>query len=630
MNQTVLFDDNRKPQRGKLIPLGPNGELTAIDLFCGAGGVSEGMCNTGVVKVLAAVNHSPEAIAAHKENNPEVMHFTEDIKDYQAIFPYLPRRVNILWASAECTNHSNAKGGESRKADSRSLPRYLDKYVQHTNPDYFMVENVVEFMNWGPLKKKRDKQGRIVYEKKKGKILLDENGKRVPKMVPIKEKMGIFYDAWVKKIKELGYNYKETVLNAADYGAHTSRIRYFGIFYRKGLKAWTPQPTHSKTGDNGLSKWKACREKIDLENEGESIFARSENPNIVKQHRNPLVHNTLNRIAYGIKKYHLKDMFIMKYYGHGSNVSDIDEPLHTIPTKDRHFYVVINKSQHISKDYTSGGKASDINEPLGAILTSNKHRLVSMHHICKQQGQEKGKLPYNAASSVDEPLHTIMTSNRHCLISSQFISKAYGARGDGSNTHGSLDKPLGTITCIPHESIVTTKGQFITQNIHKSKSVGSIDEPIGAILTRDEKVLISTENGKFILRKESSKYNVGSLDTPAHCITTEDGSQVVTIVVKDQDKNSLHWKEKMEFFTKYFPEYDPELLCILIDDIKMRYLNSKELADITGFKEGTELGPTETLRKKHIGNAVPPVMSEVIIMAQWDGYGLPEVKSIAA
>jgi len=48
-------------------------------------------------------------------------------------------------------------------------------------------------------------------------------------------------------------------------------------------------------------------------------------------------------------------------------------------------------------------------------------------------------------------------------------------------------------------------------------------------------------------------------------------------------------------------------------DIKMRYLTSRELADVTGFHPDTELGPNETTRKKHIGNAVPPVLPKRIV-----------------
>lgn len=50
----------------------------------------------------------------------------------------------------------------------------------------------------------------------------------------------------------------------------------------------------------------------------------------------------------------------------------------------------------------------------------------------------------------------------------------------------------------------------------------------------------------------------------------------------------------------------------------MRFLNSTELADITGFRKGTDLGRTETLRKKHIGNAVPPVLPKNIINHLWE------------
>lgn len=577
-----FFNTPRYDSSDQIIPLGENGELTAIDLFCGAGGVSEGMHNTGFVKVVAAVNHSPEAISAHKKNNPDVLHFQEDIQDYENILLFLPSKVNILWASAECTNHSNAKGGQSRDADSRSLPEYLDKYVIRTNPDYFIIENVKEFTEWGPLTEKRDKKGNICYEKKKGKFKLDDDGNKIPIMVPIKERKGELYKEWVDNIRDLGYSYMETFLNAADFGAHTSRVRYFGIFYRTWLDAFEPMPTHSKDGSDGLPKWKACKEKIDLEDEGNSIFGRRQ---LLK--RAPLVPNTLKRIAYGIRKYHMDDEFIAKYYG-TSMATSVRDPLHTITTKDRHALIQVERA----------------------------------HFIGKQQGQLPGKPPTNAVSSVMEPLHTIMTGNRHSLVSSHFITQNI----QKSTNASSVNKPLGSILTRDEKTLINVSNtKFISKAYgHKgripSNTCSDMDSPIGTITTVPHQSVVSV--GNFITKKESGEYNVGSVDKPYHSMTTSDGAQLTTISKEEREINEAIHIEKLAFFKTYFPEYDPEVMVMLIRDIKMRYLTSKELADITGFKPDTYLGENETVRKKHIGNAVPPIMSEAIILAQWEGYGL--------
>ena len=89
-----------------------------------------------------------------------VKHFNEDIRtldltelialveEYRRRYPHA--RL-ILWASLECTNFSKAKGGRPRDPDSRTLANHLERYVIGLQPELIMIENVVEFMSWGPL-----------------------------------------------------------------------------------------------------------------------------------------------------------------------------------------------------------------------------------------------------------------------------------------------------------------------------------------------------------------------------------------------------------------------------------------------------------------------------------------------
>ncbi len=143
----------------------PNIKLLYIDLFCGAGGTSTGVENArykgmNCAKVIACVNHDKNAIASHTANHPDTLHFTEDIRtlDLSSLMEHLrkcrnhyPNAKIVLWASLECTNFSIAKGGCSRDADSRTLAEHLYRYVETINPDYIQIENVKEFMTWGPL-----------------------------------------------------------------------------------------------------------------------------------------------------------------------------------------------------------------------------------------------------------------------------------------------------------------------------------------------------------------------------------------------------------------------------------------------------------------------------------------------
>lgn len=583
-------------------------KFTAIDLFCGAGGVSQGMISSERVKILVAINHSIEAIEAHKKNNPGIVHLTEDIKNYERIFPFLPTKVNILWASAECTNLSNAKGGQSRDADSRSLPEYLPAYVRHCNPDFFMIENIKEFMVWAPLIPKL-KNGKKQYDKK-GDVI----------MHPDPRYRGVLYHRWIKKIEALGYQYQYRLLNAADFGAHTSRTRYFGVFAKPNLSISFPEPTHAK--DPGLfdmKKWRPCKEKIDFDNEGISVFGRRYNKELPKHRRKPLAPKTMARIAYGLRKYHLND-FIAKAFNTPYNVSSMDEPLHNIDCNDRHAKIKVVKGYFISKQQFGEDQVSSIDQPLQTIVTKTRQQLVTCDKsfIIKQQGQKKGNKPYNGVSSTDEPLHTIMTSNRHAVIvlgdSKHFIAKKQGNKYNVA----SVDKPLYSILTKDDGGVISVRGHFITQNIHGANSVSDIDEPLGTILTEDEKVIITVDKSNFIGKKNSGKHQVHSVDEPLHTIMSNNDGKFLITIDPAAGMGKAAYNEKRKFFKTYFQEYDPDFLCLIISDIYMRYLTSFELSDITGFKKNTYLGKSETVRKKHIGNAVPPVLPKALINSTWD------------
>lgn len=272
--------------------------LLYIDLFCGAGGTSTGVERAKVngrkcAKVIACVNHDANAIASHAANHPDALHFTEDIRTLE-LAP-LVRHVNamrrpgvhvVLWASLECTNFSKAKGGMPRDADSRTLAEHLFRYIEAIKPDYIQIENVEEFMCWGDL---------------------DEEGH------PVSRDKGRCYLRWVNTVCKYGYDFDWRILNAADFGAYTSRRRYFGQFAKKGLPIVFPDQTHAKcTANNGglfqvdeIKPWKPVKEVLDLNDEGESIFGR----------KKPLVEKTLERIYAGLIKFVAggKEAFIVKY-----------------------------------------------------------------------------------------------------------------------------------------------------------------------------------------------------------------------------------------------------------------------------------------------------------------------------
>jgi len=446
--------------------------MTWGDLFAGGGGTTEGALQVPGVKVLFALNHSDIAIATHSANHPETVHYKEDIRVQDV--NVLPK-VDGLWASLECTNFSNAKGGKPRDADSRSLAWELPRYTMHCQPDIIVIENVKEFMSWGPL---------------------DENGKPVSKLA------GSEYVKWVEYMKNMGYPYFDwKILNSADYGAHTSRRRFFAVFSK--FEYHWPAPTHFKDGING-HKWKACKEKIDLSNEGNSIFGREYNEKIRKPHRKPLSNNTLRRIAGGLKKFAPEMYYLMCYYGNGTNCHSINGPAPVIASR--------------------GDGKDGI-----ALIKAEKLQFITDHCQCDYQ------------HGLEQPLPTQLTRQTKQLISAKFISPTFNSNGNPEANNK------------------------------------SIDEPLNAVLTREKFQFISAyfnSNGK----PESQNQ---AIEKPLNAITTGTNKQALVTV--------------FDF------------------DIKMRFLTAKELADITGFREGYQFKGNTKQVIWQIGNAVPPVLSKVLI-----------------
>jgi len=403
-----------------------------VDLFCGAGGTSRGFKMAGeLAKVIACVNHDHVAIKSHWSNYPEVKHYEEDIrtldvtllaKDVLEARKKHPQSLLILWASLECTNHSNAKGGISRDADSRTLAEHLDRYIKALRPDYIQIENVVEFAKWGPLVEKVDGTGNVVYDTKKG----------TPIMIPDKNKLGVDFVSWCKKIDSLGYYNEWKQMNSADFGSYTSRNRLFGCFARHHLPITFPKTTHHKKGLHGLKKWAAVKDVLRLDLHGNSIFNR----------KKPLVENTLERIYEGLKKFTHEAFisnyksghpsskntsidrpfgtittipthsivqpqsigqydFLSTYYGNGGNNS-VEEPAKTLTTKDRLSKICV---QYIYRDFSNSGFAQSIESPAGSLTTVPKINLVTGNFIINPQYSNKGH-------SIHKPCPTIIASQK--------------------------------------------------------------------------------------------------------------------------------------------------------------------------------------------------------------------------
>lgn len=355
-----------------------------IDIFAGGGGASIGVRKAMGRKIDIAVNHDPDAILMHKTNHPETIHITEDIFKVDMLKYTKGQHVALMWASPDCTSHSKAKGGKPREKGLRILPWAVYKHAKRILSDVILMENVEEIQDWGPL---------------------DENGH------PIKERKGEDYKKFINAMKGLGYEFDSKILVAADYGAPTTRKRWYGVFRRDGKPIVWPEPTHNKTGTNGLKKWEPISKCIEWNDLGSSIFTR----------KTPLKEKTLNRIARGIEKFIIKD-----------------ENPYFLPDDIASSFLI----QYHGEMKNGRVRGQSLNEPIKTIDTSNRYGLVTAF-ITKFYKTGIGQ-------SVDEPIHTITTSPGHFGLVSAFLIKYYG-----SGTGQSVNDPIGTIVTKDRFGLVT-------------------------------------------------------------------------------------------------------------------------------------------------------------------------------
>ena len=532
-------------------------KLLYIDLFCGAGGTSTGV-NTArlhgeqCAEVIACVNHDANAIASHAANHPDALHFTEDIRtlELSPLVHHLqkcrtknPDALVVLWASLECTNFSRAKGGQPRDADSRTLAEHLFRYIEAIAPDYIQIENVEEFMSWGEL---------------------DENGK------PVSKDRGKSYIKWVNNVKKYGYNFTHRILNAAYFGAYTSRKRFFGIFAKKSLPIVFPEPTHCKGGRQDmfsrLEKWKPVKDVLDFSDEGTTIFREK-----------PLAEKTLERIYAGLIKFVAggKDAFLSRYntVRPQDTCKSVDEPCGVLTTENRFAKVQVS---FLSKQFSGHPESKNVSveEPAGAITCKDHHVFVSAYY---GNGHNH---------SVNEPSATVTTKDKLSLVTPRFIANEYS----GGGQHTSIDNICPAILTNPKQKLITCKPWIMNTSF---SNIGSnIEEPAQTITANRKWHYLmnpqfnsagsSVDNPCFTLIARMDKM-------PPYLVATESGRLAIEIY----DNDSPMIVKIKEFMALYG-----------IVDIKMRMLRIPELKKIMGFPEDYVLIGTQADQKKFIGNAV--------------------------
>ncbi len=635
-----------------------------VDNFAGGGGASKGI-EMGLSRFVdIAVNHDPVAIAMHTVNHPHTRHFCESVWDVDPVKACGGRPVGLSWFSPDCTHFSKAKGGKPVKKHIRGLAWVVLKWVETVKPRVIMLENVEEFVTWGPLVKGKDGN-----------------------YYPCPKRKGKTFREFIRALRKEGYDVDHRNLRACDYGAPTIRKRLFLIARCDGQPIVWPEPTHGDPKSEAvlsgrLLPLRTAAECIDWSIPAPSIFER----------KKPLAEATMRRIAKGIMRYVIQaaEPFIVTYYGDKGGEfrgQGMDEPLATQTTENRHGLVVpFVSSSAYSKTTGRGEYIYPPEEPVRTITASNDKILVAPHLMpLTHQGSDrandiKDPMPTvtaahrgemaivapvmtecaNASSPrcmpAEEPLRTICSQTKgghHALIAPTLIQTGYGEREGQSPRVPGLEKPLGTAvaggtkhalvaafmakhyggvtgvpidTPAPTQTARGTQNQIVTANLVRNmgKSVGSdLDEPARTMLQGAKDSLVTSHLVK--LRG-----------------TCKDG-QPVTVPMPAVTAGGLHVGEVRAFLMKYYgTDQDPNLRDPLhtvttkdrfglvtvqgqeyqIVDIGMRMLAPSELFRAQGFPDSyiIDRGPdgkpiTKTDQVAKCGNSVCPDLAAALVRA---------------
>jgi DNA (cytosine-5)-methyltransferase 1 len=425
-----------------------------VDLFAGGGGASEGIRMATGRGPIVAINHCAAAIAMHSRNHPETIHFQESVFDVRPQLAARGRPVDLLWASPDCTHFSRAKGGAPRSKEIRSLAWVIVDWAREVRPRVIAMENVPEFVTWGPL---------------------GDDGQ------PVKAQAGETFREFVQALEGHGYTVAWRVLNAADYGTPTSRKRLFLVARCDGAAIVWPEPTHGA----GRLPYRTAAECIDWSIPVPSIFGR----------KRPLAEATERRIAEGIRRYVLGAArpFLVNLT-HGGRLDGLDDPMKTVTAAHRGEKALVTPTLIQTGYGEREGQAPrvlDIGAPLGTVVAGGaKHALVAAF-LAKHYGGVVGQ-------PLDRPLGTVTATDHHSLVTG-FLAKAHshGWDGNGSDTRP-LGRPVWTVTAKEGGALVAA---FLARYYGQGGQWSGLDAPVPTVTTLDRMavVTVSIDGEPYVL-----------------------------------------------------------------------------------------------------------------------------------
>lgn len=511
-----------------------------VDNFAGGGGASTGIELAIGRSVDIAINHDENAIAMHKTNHPDTLHYCESVFDVDPVAATGGNPVGLAWFSPDCRHFSKAKGAKPVKKEIRGLAWIVLRWALAKRPRVMMLENVEEFKTWGPLleDEMRPDPARTgeTFAAFVG-MLSTGIAADHPALAEVCEFLAIEPGSTQAQllVEGLGYTVDFRELRACDYGAPTIRKRFFMVMRCDGHAIQWPAATHGdpkslEVQSGKLAPWRTAAECIDWNIPALSIFDR----------KKPLAENTLKRIARGIQRFVIESAspFIVKC-NHTSTKTSYDcfrgqaleEPLQTI-TKTHGYAVAV---PHLTK-FRTGATGQPVTEPVPTVTAGtssrpggNGHALGVVEAALTPFLAGNGGSEYQAKPRpVDKPAHTILKESRACLVA-PIIARQFGA-----SVGHRADEPSATITAGGGG-----KSQLVTPTLiqmgygerpGQQPRVLQLDNPLGTVTAGGNKFATVSA---FLAKHYGGNYSgpgVG-LDEPTHAVTTVDHHALISAQV---------------------------------------------------------------------------------------------------
>lgn len=430
--------------------------ITATDLFCGAGGSSYGAELAGVELIMAA-NHWQTAIDVHQRHFPNAGH---DVADISQADPRRYPKTDILMASPECTNHSQARGVSRKKQEmslfdapdpsaerSRATMWDVVRFAEQLHYSAVIVENVVEAVKW------------------------------------------TLWPAWWQAMEALGYTGTITSHNSMHHGVPQSRDRIYVVWTKKGITpdleyevpGWCAacgksQPSRQawkngkRVGRYGQQWHWACtvcgRKSLPGVVGAHAIIDFTVECPLIGERARPLAQKTRDRILAGLERYGWAPITTTGAGNTfertpGNRARTLDMPLSTqqttLTTAYAHAPTYLFQTAH-------GGRIQPTDRPHPTVTASDdRHALLIP---MRNHGQ---------AQSLNDPAPAVTAGgNHHGLLMRN--------NNGGAEMVTPLDEPARTMTTSGHQSLLMP--------YDRTGHCRSTDEPTSTMTTRDRAALI--------------------------------------------------------------------------------------------------------------------------------------------